>query len=94
MRYDRNALFWSRDRDLVLKSMLCARSGGVGGGGDWRVSMVTYAVVTPGRLILDVRTTHSTHIRPQGSHLLMKFAVMQLYSLSLPVEETIDFIAS
>jgi len=77
MRHDRNALFWSRDRDLVLKSMLCARPRRGRGGGDWRVSTVTYAAVTPGRLILDVRTTHSTHIRPQGSHLLMKFAVME-----------------
>jgi len=56
--------------------------------------MVTYAAVTPGRLILDVRTTHSTHIRPQGSHLLMKFAAMEPNSSLLPLEETVDFIAS
>ena len=56
------------------------------------MSMVTYAAVTPGRLILDVRTTHSTHIRLQGSHLLMKFAVMQPYSSSLSLEEIIDFL--
>jgi hypothetical protein len=30
MRHDRYALFWSRDGDLVLKSLLCARSGGGG----------------------------------------------------------------
>ena len=58
------------------------------------MSMVTYAAVTPGRLLLDLRTIHSTHIQPRDCHLLMEFAVMQPYSSSLLLEETIDFIAS
>lgn len=58
------------------------------------MSMVTYAAVTPGRLLLDWRTSHSTHIRPQDSHLLMKFAVMEPFSSSLLLQKTIDFIAS